>query len=804
MNTIPRQSEFSGPDLTSNCTLEAYARAKALPIKFLQGHGLSTVPNPYDTARQALSIPYRTRDGDVHRCRLRSGLYKSDDGPDRRMLWDKQPENHGTCLYGLDRMPGPGQYIILVEGESDAMTLWHHRYSALGVPGATNYKPNRDDPLLADRDVIVIMEKDEGGKALLRKLSASVHRGRIRVAVLEHFKDVSDMHVTCPKRFPDRFEKALEQAVPLDRLLADCPELDATAQITRSELPNGFRSRSDGHIEYCQEAEDDGVEWKWLCSPIEFLASTRDGDQCNWGVLIRVQTPDGHWHRWAMPRDFLAGTGEELQRVLLNLGLRFATGRWAKRAIISLMAMVAPSARALCVPCVGWHEQHFVLPDLAIGGNNAELVVFQPSNPVKHAYRVGGTFEDWQNRVARYGIKNSRLAFAISAAFAAPLLQLAEMEGGGIHFRGTSSIGKTTLLHVAGSVWGGGGRAGYIKRWRATDNALEAIALVHCDTLLALDEIAEIDAKAAGKAAYMLANGQGKNRANRTGGLRAAAEWQTLFVSTGEIGLADKVAEDQRRRTTAGQEVRVVDLPADAQEGLGIFEHLHGFNRSSDLADHLRATSAQHYGHASRRFLERLTSDLDGCREKVHGNMNTWLNDHCPDEAEGQVRRVAQRFALISAAGELAIAMGIPPWPKGEAHIAAGSLFENWLHERGGTEPLEVRQGIERIRAFVQRYATSRFADWENPLTQLHDRAGFRKTEHNGTHVYMFRGPFKEACAGLDPTIVARALAERGMLKPGSDKKFTRSERLPGIGKNRVKDRVYVLTPALFGEQADA
>lgn len=55
--------------------------------------------------------------------------------------------------------------------------------------------------------------------------------------------------------------------------------------------------------------------------------------------------------------------------------------------------------------------------------------------------------------------------------------------------------------HVAGSVWGGGGLSGYIHRWRATDNALEGVALVHYDTLLTLDESAEVDSSAAGKAA---------------------------------------------------------------------------------------------------------------------------------------------------------------------------------------------------------------------------------------------------------------------------------------------------------------
>ena len=42
---------------------------------------------------------------------------------------------------------------------------------------------------------------------------------------------------------------------------------------------------------------------------------------------------------------------------------------------------------------------------------------------------------------------------------------------------------------MSGSVWGGGGINGFVRSWRATDNAIEGIALAHNDTFLPLDEI---------------------------------------------------------------------------------------------------------------------------------------------------------------------------------------------------------------------------------------------------------------------------------------------------------------------------
>ena len=56
----------------------------------------------------------------------------------------------------------------------------------------------------------------------------------------------------------------------------------------------------------------------------------------------------------------------------------------------------------------------------------------------------------------------------------------------------------------------------------------------------------------------MLGNGLGKSRASRDASLRKPASWRLLFLSTGEISLADKMAEDARnRRQTAGQRGRL-------------------------------------------------------------------------------------------------------------------------------------------------------------------------------------------------------------------------------------------------------
>src|SRR5215207_6692591 len=101
------------------------------------------------------------------------------------------------------------------------------------------------------------------------------------------------------------------------------------------------------------------------------------------------------------------------------------------------------------------------------------------------------------------------------------------------------------------------------------------------------------------------------------GSARRAARWRVLFLSSGEIGLADKVMEDGTKRLAAGQHVRIVDVAADAGTGLGLFEHLHGFTSADALARHLRSASGSVYGVAAPIFLESIAGDLDGVRAAV-------------------------------------------------------------------------------------------------------------------------------------------------------------------------------------------
>jgi len=544
------------------------------------------------------------------------------------------------------------------------------------------------------------------------------------------------------------------------------------------------------------------TEPQWICSPLEVAALTRDANGCEWGRLLVFADRDGQEHRWAMPMAMLAGSGEELRAELLRLGLEITTVAQRRGKLAEYIGQARPEAKARCVLRTGWHDGAFVLPSRTYGEQPGEPVIFQGASADGVALATAGTLDAWREQVAMPCAGNSRLVLALSAAFAAPCLGLLDAEGGGFHLRGSSSSGKSTALAVAASVFG---PPPYMRTWRATDNALEAVASLYSDLLLPLDEIGQLDPRAAGGAAYLLANGQAKGRSNRDGSARAVQRFRVLFLSAGEIGLGDLVTASGNK-SRAGHEVRVIDVPADVEGGAGLFERLPDGCPPGEFSDRLKRVAGEQHGHALREWLDALTARPNEAREALRAKRDRLADTLCGVDAAGQVRRVAQRFALAAAAGELATVKGLTGWPSGEAESAARACFAAWIGSRGTAGAAEPAAMLAQVRLHFALHGEARYSPWrdadESHKPRTINRAGFRKSKDDsgGLAYYVEAEVFRtEVCAGFGPRQVARTLAHAGALRLDTNGGFTRRERLPD---GRMA-RVYVVLPELWADDED-
>jgi hypothetical protein len=291
-------------------TLEDYANAKRLPLAFLRELGLTEFRY---RGRSAVRIPYYDeRDREVA-VRQRLSLAGR-----QRFNWRRGSK---TFPYGLWRLADAraADYVILAEGESDAQTFWYYGFPALGIPGAAAWREDWAGALAGIARIYVIRESDKGGETLVGALSRSSLRERIQVVSLEAFgaKDANDLHLVSPERFAERFQKALERAVPLRQALAPrggpAPTLE---EVERAFLK--FLRLADSHVVRVVLAVaaahllDGDPLWLVLVAPsssakTEFIAP-----------LTKV--PDAHLLSSLTPQTLASGWQQGRASLLLKMG----------------------------------------------------------------------------------------------------------------------------------------------------------------------------------------------------------------------------------------------------------------------------------------------------------------------------------------------------------------------------------------------------------------------------------------------------------------------------------------------------
>ena len=198
--------DHATPQHSPGCTLATYAEAKRLSPQFLNSMGIEEISylgNP------AVKIPYYDATGQEVAVRFRIVLEGKD-----KFRWRKGDK---PLLYGVNRIDDARKngFVVLVEGESDCHTLWHEGFPAIGLPGAGTWNEQRDAATFAGVETIyAVIEPDQGGDILRAWLAKSTIRDRVKSVRLDGFKDPSALYLDDPARFVERWDAALQVAVP--------------------------------------------------------------------------------------------------------------------------------------------------------------------------------------------------------------------------------------------------------------------------------------------------------------------------------------------------------------------------------------------------------------------------------------------------------------------------------------------------------------------------------------------------------------------------------------------------------------
>ena len=461
----------------------------------------------------------------------------------KRAGWQFETWPDHRPLFNLgDLASNPNATVVICEGEkaAEAAAAIFPNSIATTSSGGAGAATKTDWTPLAGRTVLVWPDHDAPGEKYAREIAAMLAALECSVAIIDA-KALAAIDPAGGAREPcDKWDAA--------DAIAEWPDLAAlrkTAAGRRKAFDPGpafvsygaFEMGPDGlHVEVEKgrgEAKTKASEW--VAAPFEILAACRDPHGRSWGKYLRWRDGDRRAHVQHVTDAALQGDPAPLCASLVDGGLRI--NRAQQRAFVNYLSGVRVGGRVTIILRTGWHEvgdqSVFVLPGETIGPRGSETVILDGA--AHGPYEARGSLKDWQAGVGTPASGHVLPVLAISAALAGPLLHLAGQEGGGLHFHGQSSRGKTTLLQAAASVWGRGGSPGYVRAWRATANGLEGAAASATDTALILDEFGQVDGREAGAVLYSLSNGGGKVRAARDGAIREPKSWRVMVLSTGEI-----------------------------------------------------------------------------------------------------------------------------------------------------------------------------------------------------------------------------------------------------------------------------
>ena len=739
-------------------TIKQYAFEKHLPEEWLTERcGLSDGSDYNRSTHEStayLKIPYWDESGQLATYRKRFAY--------KEFRWKK---GSSTILYGLWRLPEfkEKQTVILVEGESDTQTLWYIGLPALGVAGAQNFKPEQA-PILSGMTLYLHKEPDGGGETFITKTCRGLREGgfsgTVKVWSCKPFgvKDPSDLYMKHGREEAARLiRQALQSAEEIDYTKDPEPPAMEGAPIAL-KCPAGWELSEKGVYEI---NEKKGTSELICRTPILLTKRIRSLDSGEEKIEIAFRR-DGRWLSSMWPRSTVFSSRSVL--ALSELGCT-VTSENAKQVVKFLGALEGenldkiPSVQATGV--LGWKSGGKFMP-----GNDEGLVLdCDPTmQAAAAAYHQNGTLEGWLAAMRPHRERN-KFRFILASAFAAPLLKITRQRNFLTYNWGGSRGGKTAALYAGMSVWGEPEKL--TVSFNTTAVGLERRAGLCCDLPMGIDERQQAGDKQGmlEQLVYMLANGTGKVRGAKGGGLQSVYQWRTVALSTGEEPLTVETSK-------GGVSTRALQIYGPPFE-------------DEQSASAMYGQVAQHYGTAGPAFIKRLVKIE---QEDVQA-MFTEMRDYVQGLSDGKNGAHTAAVALVALADAM-----IDTWLF-EGFDGAALAPESWQRAKAmAADILEQQQ--TGGSGDVNENAVQFIVDWVlankaffNPQT-IGTCYGMMGGE--GEVAYIFPSILNQALtkAGFSPQKTLRYMAEQGLIEQTPQKKANGSVVMRNAVRRRIGGRL--------------
>lgn len=247
-----------------------------------------------------------------------------------------------------------------------------------------------------------------------------------------------------------------------------------------------------------------------------------------------------------------------------------------------------------------------------------------------HAVRESGSATEWYKTALECRKMSVTAHIMLAASFASPLLSIVGALPFFVHlWGGESGTGKTVALMLSASVWGDPALGEYLHTFNGTQVGQERTAAFLNNLPMCLDEL-QLTKNGKGQSnfdVYQLAQGVGRSRGKRTGGVEALSTWSCCFLTTGESPITSA-------SSGAGAVNRVIDIECTAGNAV--------------IRDGNRISTALklNYGWAGRLFIDKLYAD-DKTLEQVKEIYREMFRRLC--EGDSTEKQAMAAAAILTA-----------------------------------------------------------------------------------------------------------------------------------------------------------
>lgn len=241
---------------------------------------------------------------------------------------------------------------------------------------------------------------------------------------------------------------------------------------------------------------------------------------------------------------------------------------------------------------LGWVGDGLFAPyvkDLQYDGDPSGASLF-------HGVTHAGSAAVWLDYFGKARQHNVVTKIALAASFASCTVKPCRSLPFLVHMWGGTEAGKTVGLMAAISVWGNPSQdGGLFHTFNATDVGVEVLASVSNSIPVFIDELQIAkDRKSFDEFIYKFAEGVGRTRGAKTGGLQVMKRWANIAITTGEMPISTA-------NSGGGAVNRVIEIDCKGQM---LFE---------DPREAVGVMS-ENYGYAGEYFVSLLKNNLDLAR----------------------------------------------------------------------------------------------------------------------------------------------------------------------------------------------